>query len=186
MVSLSSLWLPIVVSAVIVHFASFLAWMVLPHHRSDFKKLPNEDEAMAALRKQGLSAGQYNFPHCASSKDMKDPAWLAKMKEGPAGNLTVLPPGGGSMGKSIGLHLVHCLAVGVFVAYLTGHTVAPNSEYLAVFRVAGTAAFLAWAGGLPVLANWFGRPWSSVAKDALDGLVYALLTAGVFGWLWPR
>ncbi len=32
---LLDLWLPIVVSAVIVFVASFLAWMVLPHHKGD-------------------------------------------------------------------------------------------------------------------------------------------------------
>ena len=186
MVSLSSLWLPIVVSAIIVHFASFLAWMVLPHHRSDWKKLPDEDGTIAALKKQGIGRGQYSFPHCAGPQDMKTPEWQKKMKEGPSGMLTINPPGGGSMGKSIALHLVHCLVIGIFVAYLAGHTVNSGAEYLAVFRVVGTAAFLAWAGSIPVAANWFGKTWGSVIKEMLDGLVYALLTAGVFGWLWPR
>jgi hypothetical protein len=183
---LSSLWMPIVVSAVIVHFASFLAWMVLPHHRSDFRRLPDEDATLDALKKQGVTSGQYSFPHCANPKEMKTPEFQRKMKELPSGMLTIFPRGGANMGKSIALHLVHCLVIGVFVAYITNHTVAAGSDYLAVFRVAGTVAFLAWAGGLPVQANWFGRPWSSVIKDVIDGLAYALLTAGVFGWLWPR
>ena len=29
-------------------------------------------------------------------------------------------------------------------------------------------------------------PWGFVTLEAIDGLVYALLTAGTFGWLWPH
>lgn len=73
-----------------------------------------------------------------------------------------------------------------FVAYLAGRTVALGTPYLEVFRVVGTAAFLAY--GLANLANgiWRGQPWSTVAKEVIDGLIYALLVAGTFGWLWPR
>ena len=34
-------------------------------------------------------------------------------------------------------------------------------------------------------AIWFGRPWSSAWKVLGDALLYGLMTAGVFGWLWP-
>ena len=36
---LVSLWLPIVLSAVALFFASFLSWMVLQLHKQDWKKL---------------------------------------------------------------------------------------------------------------------------------------------------
>jgi hypothetical protein len=44
------------------------------------------------------------------------------------------------------------------------------------------------AYGLGNLSNsiWKGQPWSMTIKEVIDGLVYALLTAGTFGWLWPR
>jgi hypothetical protein len=77
------------------------------------------------------------------------------------------------------------LVISTLVAYLAGRTLAAGTEYLAVFRVAGTAAILAYSGALPVAAIWFGRSWSSVFKEIFDGVVYGLLTAGVFGWLWP-
>src|SRR6266851_8791731 len=44
MVSLSALWLPIVLSAVIVFVASSIMYMLLPYHRSDYRKLPEEDK----------------------------------------------------------------------------------------------------------------------------------------------
>jgi hypothetical protein len=78
------------------------------------------------------------------------------------------------------------LLIGFFVAYLAAHTVSAGTDYLAVFRVVGTAAFLAF--GLGPLANviWKGYPTSFVLKEVIDGLIYALLMAGTFGWLWPR
>ena len=49
-----------------------------------------------------------------------------------------------------------------------------------------TAAFLAYGLGPLVNGVWKGQPWSMALKEAFDGLVYSLLTAGTFGWLWPR
>ena len=58
MVSLAALWLPIVVSAVIVFLASWIVHMFLPYHHSDFAKLPQEDAVLDALRTLNVPAGQ--------------------------------------------------------------------------------------------------------------------------------
>lgn len=185
MVPLTALWLPIVVAAVIVFIASSVMHMLLPYHRSDYRALPDEDKVRAALRGAGLTRGLYIFPFC-SHKDMKSPAMQEKYKEGPVGHLTIFPDGPPVMGKFLGLWFVYCLIVGFFSAYLTGRTLAPGTHYLQVFRVAGTAAFMAY--GLSQLSNgiWKGQPWGMTIKEVVDGLVYGLLTAGTFGWLWPR
>ncbi|HEV3219902.1 MAG TPA: hypothetical protein VGZ48_09025 [Candidatus Acidoferrales bacterium] len=185
MVPLTALWLPIVLSAVIVFVASSVMHMLLPYHRGDYQPLPDEDKVLAALRSAGLSRGLYIFPH-TTHKDMKSPAMIEKYKQGPVGMITVFPTGQVNMGKFMGLWFGFCLIVSIFVAYLTGHTVAPGTDYLHVFRVAGTAAFLTY--GLGNLSNgiWKGQPWGVVLKDVFDGLIYGLLTAGTFGWLWPR
>ena len=60
MVSLANLWLPVLLSAVIVFFASSIIHMVLPYHRSDYKKLPDEDNVRAALRAAGLGRGFFS------------------------------------------------------------------------------------------------------------------------------
>ena len=73
-----------------------------------------------------------------------------------------------------------------FVAYLAAHTVPAGANYLVVFRVVGTAAFLAYGLGHVSDGIWKGQTWSMTIKEVLDGLVYGLLTAGTFGWLWPR
>jgi hypothetical protein len=185
MVPLSALWLPILLSAVIVFVASSIMHMVLPYHKSDYQQLPDEDKLLATLRAANLKRGLYVFPFC-NHKDMKSPAVQEKYKQGPVGMMTILPSGPPNMPKYLVQWFVYCLVVGFFVAYLTGHTVAPSTHYLAVFRVAGTAAFLAYGLGGLSSAIWKGQPWSVTIKEVIDGLIYGLLTAGTFGWLWPR
>ena len=184
MVPLAALWLPILLSAVIVFVASSLMHMLLTYHQSDYRQLPDEDKLLAALRPANLKRGLYVFPFC-THKEMKSPAAIEKYKQGPVGFLTIMPSGPPVMPKFLVQWFVFCLVVGFFVAYLTGHTVPAGAHYLAVFRVAGTAAFLAY--GLGHLSNgiWKGQTWTASIKEVGDGLVYGLLTAGTFGWLWP-
>jgi hypothetical protein len=185
MVPLAALWLPIVLSAVIVFVASSVIHMLLPYHRSDYRQLPDEDKILGALRTVTLTRGLYVFPYC-THKDMNSPTLAEKRKQGPVGFMTILPSGPPVMAKFLVQWFVFCLVIGFFVAYLTGHTVPPGAPYPAVFRVVGTAAFLAY--GLGNLSNgiWKGQTWSSTLKEVFDGLLYGLLTAGTFGWLWPR
>ena len=185
MVPLTALWLPILLSAVIVFIASSIMHMFLPYHRSDYQRLPEEDKVLGMLRPIGLKRGLYVFPFC-THKEMNTPAAIEKYNQGPVGMLTMFPSGPPVMPKFLGMWFVYCLLIGFFVAYLTGRTVAPGTPYLAVFRVAGTAAFLTY--GLGHLSNsiWAGQPWSVTMKHVIDGLVFGLLTAGTFGWLWPR
>ena len=185
MVPLSALWLPIVLSAVIVFIASSIMHMLLPYHKGDYLKLPDEEKVLPALRGAGLKRGLYIFPYC-THQDMKSPAAIEKYNQGPVGMMTVFPVGPPVMPKFLGLWFGYCLLISFFVGYLTAHTVAPGTYYLAVFRVVGTAAFLGY--GLGTLSNgiWKGQTLSFTIKEVIDGLVYALLTAGTFGWLWPR
>jgi hypothetical protein len=185
MVPLTAPWLPIVLSAVIVFVASSILHMLLTYHRSDYRQLPDEDKILAALRPANLTRGQYVFPYCLP-KDMKSPATIEKYKQGPVGFLTIFPSGPPVMAKFLVQWFVYCLLVGLFVAYLTGRTVAPGTNYLAVFRVAGTAGFMAYGLGNLPNAIWRGHTWSVTIKEVVDGLIYGLLTAGTFGWLWPR
>ena len=185
MVPLSTLWLPIVLSAVIVFIASSIIHMLLTYHRGDYQRLPDEDKVMATLRAPALRRGLYVFPFC-THKEMKSPAMVEKYKQGPVGWITIMPSGPPAMPKFLGQWFVYCLLVSFFAAYLAAHTVAPGTPYLAVFRVVGTAAFLAYGLGTLPGGIWKGQTWSMTIKEVIDGLVYALLTAGTFGWLWPR
>jgi len=185
MAFLTALWLPILLSAIFVFIASSIMHMLLPYHKGDYRQLPDEDKVLAALRGAALSRGLYILPY-GTHKDMKSPAMIEKYKQGPVGMLTVFPSGPPAMPKFLVQWFAFTLIISFFVAYLTGHTVPFGTNYRAVFRVAGTAAFLAY--GLGNLSNgiWKGQPWSMTVKEVIDGFIYGLLTAGTFGWLWPR
>jgi hypothetical protein len=185
MVPLAALWLPIFLSAVIVFVASSIMHMLLPYHHDDYRQLPDEDKVRAALRDARLTRGLYIFPFC-THKDMKSPAMQEKYREGPVGHITIFPSGLPAMPKFLAMWFAYCVIISFFVAYLTGRTVAPGAHYLAVLRVAGTAAFLSY--GLGQLSNgiWKGQPWNMTIKEVIDGLVYGVLTGGTFGWLWPK
>lgn len=182
-IQLMSLWLPIVLSTVAVFFASSLVWMVLQYHNSDWAKLPDEEAARSAL--DGVAPGQYSVPHAASNEARKSTEWQEKCKEGPTAMLVILPSGLPAMGKQLGQWFVYCLVISFLVAYVASATLSADANYLQVFRIVGTVAVLAYAGAAAQGSIWFGHTWSRTVKDIIDGLIYGLLTAGVFGWLWP-
>jgi len=184
MTPLSDLWLPILVSGVAVFFLSALMWMVMPHHKKDFGRIADEDGLMALLRGR-ISPGQYSFPHCDGHSSMKDPVWQEKQKQGPCGLLYVMPSGGHAMGKALFLSLVHNLAVATFVAYVAAHSLRPGTDYLSVFRIVGTTTILAYCAARFADAIWMAHSWRGVFTQVFDGVVYGLVTAGIFGWLWP-
>ena len=185
MPSLTALWMPIMLSAIFVFIASSIMHMFLPYHRGDYRALPEEQKSLEALRGLGLTKGLYVFPY-SSHKEMKSPTMVEKYKLGPVGMLTVLASEPPPMPKFLGMWFVFCLLMGIFVAYVTAHTVPAGAEYLTVFRVAGTVAFMGYGLGKLSDAIWRGQTWSMTIKEVVDGLVYGLLTAGTFGWLWPR
>jgi hypothetical protein len=183
--SLVSLWLPILLAAVFVFVASSVIHMCLPIHKGDFRKMPNEDKVLEALRAHGVGAGSYMFPCGESMKDMCTPEMQEKMKRGPVGNMTVLPPGSFSMGKSLAQWFVWCIVVGVFVAYIGGLALPAGAGFMTVFRLTGAVAVLAYAFSNVCDSIWKGVAWGITAKFVFDGIVYGLVTAATFGWLWP-
>ena len=185
MVSILSLWLPIVVSAIFVFVISSIIHMFLPYHRSDFAKVPSEDEVMESLRKFDIPPGDYVIPCAGSPEVMRSEEFRAKATNGPVALMTVMEPGPPAMGASLSQWFIYSILVGVFAAYVTGRVLGPGANYLSVFRFAGTTAFLCYAVALWQNSIWYKRAWSTTAKSTFDGLVYALVTAGTFGWLWP-
>lgn len=187
MVPLTSLLLPILVSAVIVFFASFILHMVLGYHKSDVRKLPEpqEDEIIATINRMNLRPADYAAPHPGSPESMKDPAFIAKMTKGPLVIMNVSPGAPPNMGTSLAMWFVFVLIVTFFSAYITSRAVTPDTEYLTVFRFIGTSAFMGYALGQIPESIWYRRSWVRTSKSIFDSVIYALLTAGAFGWLWP-
>lgn len=176
-----SLWLPILISAVIVWVASALVWTVLPWHKSDWKKTPDEEAARAALK--GIKPGNYMLPYCADQEEYKQEESQQKFIDGPQAFITVVPNGLPNMAPKLLQIFVYYILIGVLVAYFVSRTIALDSTYLDVFRIAGTTAFIAHGIAYIQDSIWFGRPWSLTAKTLVDALIYGLLTGGVFGWL---
>lgn len=185
MVSLGALWLPIVLSAVLVFILSSIIHMVLGYHNRDYTKLPNEDAVRAAIRSGNPAPKQYVIPYCPP-KEMGSPEAKRKFEEGPVGVLNLKPTGSYGMGASLTQWFVFSLVVSFFVAYVACHSLPAGSEYLRVFQIVGAVAFLAYAAGQLPAAIWMGKPWAVAWKEVFDGLIYGSATAGVFGWLWPR
>lgn len=185
MVSLASLWLPILLSAILVFVVSSIIHMALGYHRTDFTAVPNEAGVMDALRPHGVPPGDYMVPYAGSSAAMKDPAYTEKLQRGPVLMMTVFPSGPFSMGSSLVQWFLYCVLVSLFAAYITGRALGPGAPYLEAFRYAGTVAFAGYALAQLQDSIWYRRKWSTTMKNVFDGLVYALATAGVFGWMWP-
>ena len=184
MVTLGSLWLAILVSAVAIWMTSAIVWMALPHHRSDFRQLPNESSVRQALSHPAVAPGGYVIPW-VDPKEAQSEAGKKKYADGPIAFLTVVPSTFPAMGPKLVLSFVFYLGVGVLVAYLTGRTLGVGTEFLPVLRVAGTIAFASYGLAVVQESIWFGRPWSTTLKTFFDALLYAVVTGAIFGWLWP-
>ena len=179
--SLFTLWMPILASAVAVWFLSALVWMVFPWHKSDFSKTADEEAVRGAL--SGLSPGFYNVPHCLSQAELKDPEMQRKFADGPLAFITVLPNGVPQMGSKMLSVFVYYVFVGILAAYMVTRTASADASYLEIFRIAGTTSWIAYGVAYVQDSIWFGRPWSITAKSLFDALLYALVTGGMFGAL---
>jgi hypothetical protein len=187
MTVLHTLWLPILLSSAIIFVASSIIHMALQWwHRSDFRKLPQEDKIMDALRPYAMPPGDYMVPNCSGSAEMRSPEFKEKMRKGPVMLLTVAPSGPFGVGKSLTLWFLYLLAVNALAGYVALHALPIGARYTSVFRIVGVTSFLGYAGALCQFSIWFRRSWLTTFKSTVDGLLYAGLAAGTFGWLWPR
>jgi len=184
MASIFSLWLPILISAAVVFIASSVIHMMFTYHKNDLQKLPDEDGVMDALRKLNIPQGDYMMPYCGSAKAMQEPEKIEKMNSGPVALLTVLESGTPKMGKNLAQWFVYILVVTIFAAYIASHALTADANYLAVFRFIGCITFIGYALALWQGYIWYKKSLRYVLFSSLDGLIYACLTAGVFGWLW--
>lgn len=186
MVPVTSLVVPILLAAVFVFVASSVIHMALPWHKRDLKRLDDEDGVADALRRFAIAPGDYVLPCPTSAASLKDPAFIAKMTAGPVAVVTIRPSGPPAMGVQLALWFVYAVVVGIFAAYIAGRALPPGAHYLQVFRFAGCSAFMGYSLALLQNSIWWSRNWGMTIRSMIDGLLYALLTAGTFGWLWPH
>lgn len=186
MTGLEALWLPILLSAVLVFILSSIIHMAPLWHQHDFPAVPNQEAARSAIRALNIPPGDYMMPRTFSAGEMKSQEFQAKLTEGPQLIMTVLPNRPWQMGRTLGLWFLYTLVVSLFAAYVAGRALPPGGPYLEAFRFAGTTAFAGYALAHWTNSIWYGRSVALASKFTLDGLIYALATAGVFGWLWPQ
>jgi hypothetical protein len=186
MTPLASLWLPILLSAVAVFIVSSIVHMVLPHHRTDFGRLPAEDETMRALAQGQTAPGTYMFPYAGSMAAMKDPAWVEKRTRGPAGIVTIMAPGAPGMSKNLIQWFIYSIVVSLFAAYIASRALSPGAVSGQVLRFTAATAFFCYGVGIAHESVWFSRRWSVTFKYFFDALLYAFATGFVFVWLWPK
>jgi len=184
MAFLAQLWLPILVSAVLVFVASTLIHMVIQWHKADYRGFGNEDAVRAAIRAADAAPGQYMIPHCAEMKNMQSPEMQKKFEEGPIAIVTLRKPGPPTMGPALGMWFAFGLAVAVIAAYIASRVLPPEASFGQVVRIVGTLSFLAYSGGSVTSGIWMGKPWPSVAREVLDGLIYGALTGATFAFFW--
>jgi hypothetical protein len=186
MTGFTALWLPILLSAVAIFFVSSFVHMALPWHKSDYQRIPHEDEVMDALRPFAIPPGDYLVPRPTVAAEVRTPEFREKAKKGPVFVATVMPNGMFGVGRQLGGWFVYLLVVSACAAYITGRAVPPGTPYLEVFRFAGATAFIGYSLALWQNSIWYRRKWSTTIKTTIDGLIYGAITAGLFGWLWPR
>lgn len=185
MVPVMSLLLPILLSAVAVFIVSSIIHMLLPYHRKDFSPIPAEAQVMDALRPFNLPPGEYVMPAPPRGGDFKAPEYVEKLNRGPVAFLNIMPNGPFNMVPQLALWFLYSVVVSIFAAYIAGRALEPGSSYLEVFRFAGATAFAGYGLGLWQNSIWYRRSWTTTLKSNFDALIYALVTAGIFGWLWP-
>jgi len=186
MIGLDTLILPIFLSAVFVFIMSSIIHMALPWHKSDYSKLPDEDRALGALRQLNIPPGEYMAPRPSSMADMKSPEYIEKRKQGPVLMMTVMPSGMTGMGKNLLGWFVFCVVVTVFSAYIAGRALPAAAESRQIFRFVGAPAFMGYSLALWPMSIWFRRSVLTSTKATVDGLIYAIITAATFCWLWPH
>lgn len=183
-VSITQLWLPILIATVCVFFASSIIWMLLPYHKPDIKAIPNEAEFDEAINKLGIAPGFYMYPNCQNAKDMKSEAFKARWESGPWGTINVMGHQPNFAMNLLKTFIAYGL-ITVMVAYISGMALGPGADYMNVFRVVATAGILGHCMGALAGSFFLGTPTRFIVTCFIDGVIFALITAGVFASMWP-
>jgi hypothetical protein len=185
MVSITALWLPILLSAVGTFIISSIVHMVFQSHNGDFKKLADEDKFSDAMRAFNIPPGDYMFPHCSDNKSRATEEYAAKLNAGPIGFMTIFPNGPFTMGKSLSLWFVYSLVIGAMVAMVASVTIPAGAGFGFVAKVTGVMAFMAYGIGGIQNSIWYNRDWATTVRYLIDSAFYAASAGALFAWLWP-
>jgi len=186
MTTITQYWLPIVLATILCFVSGAILHMMIPLHKGDWRRLPDEDVVLDALKRSGVTPGNYMFPNSPAGdmSAMKDPAFQQRLAQNPGGVMTIRPPGAIVMGPYLAKQFVYHLIVSIVIAYFVGTLVGPG-EFLRVFHFTSLLSALAYVGALFPEAIWYHQPSNYVMAKVVDGIVWGVLTGVAFGWLGP-
>lgn len=177
---LTALWLPIIIIAAVLFVASFVAWVILPHHFGDWKKLDKEQEFMDAVSGLNIPAGNYMYPGTHTKEEQNSDEFRERYMKGPRGVLSTWAPP--NMGVNLGLTFVFFLVTTAIIAYITLAALGRGAEFMKVFQIAGAIGVLTHASSGVLNAIWFRR---RIIMDVVDGVVYGIIIGLIFALMWP-
>lgn len=178
--SVVDFWLPILLSGLATHIYSTLAWIVLPHHKPDWNKLPVEDEFQQLIAANSVPAGQYLVPYAEHPNDQQSE--VDQQKQGKCVGTVILWSGPVNMGVAIAKTLSYFFVVALAIAHLCTLALRPGTEPLKVFEFVVVSSLLAHVAGQFPGVFWFRQ---RVTMDTVDKILFAVITAAIFAALWP-
>lgn len=183
-VTLIDLWLPVLLASIAVFVASAVIWMLLPHHKADIRFMPNEDAFTGAIGPLNIQPGLYMYPNCQDPKDFKSEDFKKRFEQGPWGVITVFPKQPSFAMNLLRTYLSY-LAITAVIAYIASLGLGRDAAYMQVFQISASAGILGYCMG--GLANDFflGKPTRFIITSFIDGIFFALITAGIFASMWP-
>jgi len=184
-VSVSELWLAILLAGFLCWIASAMIHMLIKYHNADYKALSNEAEVSAALRAQSPPPALYTVPYCSDMKAMGEEAMQKKFNDGPVAMISIMPNGMPRMGKLLSQQILFFIFGSFLIGYLMTICIVGSTDCMMVFRQVFIASFLTYGWAQIPYSIWMGQPWSNCVRYLIDALIYAVVTAGVFAWLWP-
>lgn len=184
-VSLSELWLAILLAGLLCWVASALIHMLIKYHNADYKKLPNEEAVSSALADQSPKPALYTLPHCIDMKAMGEEPMQKKFNDGPVAMIAIMPNGMPPMGKLLSQQILFFILGSFLIGYLASISIATNADFMMVFRQVFIASFLTYGWAQIPYSIWMGQPWANCVRFLIDALIYAVVTASTFSMLWP-
>jgi len=181
-----SLLLPILLASVAVFIVSLIIHMAMPWHKSDYGNVPNDDDAIAAIRSLNLAPDDYAVPNPRLPGGGKNPNFIPNFERGPSFHMTVMNPGKMNMGKYMGTWFLFTLLISAIAGWVTGSIVAPGGNTRAVFHFSAIITACSYGFGAWPLSIWYHRKWSTAFKGTFDAILYGLATGAVFMWMWPK
>ena len=180
-VELISLFFPVLLTTVALFISGFLCWAILPNHKPDWQKLPNEDEFLDAIAELNLPRGNFAYPHAMDQQSMESDTYKRAVERGTFGTVQVWGEAP-KMGTNLIRQVVYLLVTNSCLAYLSTLALPAGADFMQVFRFVATAALLTFTVAVVPGTIWFKN---RLTGYLIDGVIQAVIVGAIFGSMWP-